>query len=169
MIVDLVPNHSSDQHAWFQAALASEPGSPERARYLFRRGRGDNAELPPNNWESVFGGGAWEPVGDGDWYLHIFDASQPDFDWSNAEVADMFDDVLRFWLDRGVDGFRVDVAHSLVKEDGLPDNVHVRDLQAAGGDRGPMWDQEGVHEVYRRWRRVLAPIPATACSSPRRG
>jgi alpha-glucosidase len=158
VIVDLVPNHSSDDHAWFQAALASAPGSAERARYIFRPGRGDGT-LPPNNWESVFGGSAWDRVDDGEWYLHLFDAGQPDFDWSNPEVADMFDDVLRFWLERGVDGFRVDVAHGLVKADGLPDNTHVRDLQATGGDRGPMWDQDGVHEIYRRWRGILDEYP----------
>jgi alpha-glucosidase len=155
VIVDLVPNHSSSEHPWFRAALAARPGSRERARYMFRRGSGPDGSLPPNNWRSLFGGPAWEPVGDGDWYLHLFDRSQPDFDWSDPEVADMFDDVLRFWLDRGVDGFRVDVAHSLVKAEGLPDNAVMRDIQGAGADRGPMWDQDGVHEIYRRWRRLL--------------
>jgi alpha-glucosidase len=155
VIVDLVPNHSSSAHPWFQAALASAPGSRERARYMFRRGSGPDASLPPNNWHSVFGGSAWEPVGDGDWYLHLFDPSQPDFDWSDPEVAEMFDGILRFWLDRGVDGFRVDVAHSLVKAEGLPDNTVMRDIQGAGGDRGPMWDQDGVHDIYRHWRGLL--------------
>src|SRR3954454_13278148 len=126
LIVDLVPNHSSDQHVWFQEALAAAPGSPERARYLFRDGRGAAGELPPNNWESVFGGPAWTRVVEADgtpgqWYLHLFDASQPDFDWSNEEVREEFRRILRFWLDRGVDGFRVDVAHGLVKAEGLPD------------------------------------------------
>lgn len=106
VIVDIVANHSSDRHPWFQAALEAGPGSPERARYLFRAGRGEHGELPPNNWVSVFGGPAWERVADGEWYLHLFDATQPDFDWSNPEVAELFDDVLRFWLRRGVDGFR---------------------------------------------------------------
>lgn len=155
VIVDLVANHSSDRHAWFQAALAAGPGSPERARYLFRDGRGERGELPPNNWRSVFGGPAWERVPDGQWYLHLFDRAQPDFDWSNPEVADMFDEVLRFWLRRGVDGFRIDVAHGFIKADGLPDADYSTDPMASGGDRGPMWDQDGVHEVYRRWRRVL--------------
>jgi len=159
VIVDLVPNHSSVDHAWFRAALASPAGSRERARYIFRPGRGENAELPPNNWQSVFGGSAWEPVGDGEWYLHLFDVGQPDFDWSDPDVGDMFDDVLRFWLDRGVDGFRVDVAHGLVKADGLPDSTHARDIQGEGGDRGPMWDQDGVHEIYRRWRQILETYP----------
>src|SRR3954453_16066142 len=119
VIFDLVPNHTSSEHAWFQAALAAGPGSPERERYLFR----DSPDGPPNNWESVFGGPAWTQVEDGQWYLHLFDASQPDLDWRNPEVGDLFVDVLRFWLDRGVDGFRVDVAHGLFKADGLPDAV----------------------------------------------
>ena len=158
IIVDLVPNHSSDQHVWFQAALAAGPGSPERNRYMFREGTGDSGELPPNNWESVFGGPAWTRVRESDgspgqWYLHLFDSSQPDLNWENPEVWEMFRRVLRFWLDRGVDGFRVDVAHGLVKEDGLPDKKVV--ANAPLGDRGPHWDQDRVHEVYRDWRAVL--------------
>jgi alpha-glucosidase len=159
IIVDVVPNHSSDQHAWFQAALATAPGSPERERYMFRDGLGDNGEVPPNNWESVFGGPAWSRITNpdgspGQWYLHIFDQSQPDFNWENPEVWNLFDGVLRFWLDRGVDGFRVDVAHGLIKEAGLPD----RDLSNGppkAGDRSPFWDQDDVHEVYRAWRKIL--------------
>ena len=116
VIVDLVPNHTSSEHEWFKAALASGPGSAERARYLFREGRGESGELPPNNWQSVFGGPAWTRVDDGEWYLHLFDATQPDLDWRNPEVGDLFEAVLRFWLDRGVDGFRIDVAHGLLKE-----------------------------------------------------
>jgi alpha-glucosidase len=126
VIVDLVPNHSSDQHVWFQQALAAAPGSPERGRYIFREGKGEHGELPPNNWQSVFGGPMWTRVTEADgtpgqWYLHIFDSSQPDFDWTNEEVREEFRRILRFWLDRGVDGFRVDVAHGLIKADGLPD------------------------------------------------
>jgi alpha-glucosidase len=155
VIVDLVANHSSDQHPWFQAALAAGPGSPERARYLFRDGRGEHGELPPNNWRSVFGGPAWERVPDGQWYLHLFDRSQPDFDWEDPEVADLFDDVLRFWMRRGVDGFRIDVAHGFVKAEGLPDADYDASPMGSGGDQGPMWDQDEVHRVYRRWRRVL--------------
>jgi alpha-glucosidase len=158
VIVDLVPNHSSSAHEWFQLALSAAPGSPERERYMFRDGKGDQGELPPNNWESVFGGPAWtritEPDGTpGQWYLHIFDSSQPDLNWSNPEIWEMFRGVLRFWLDLGVDGFRVDVAHGLIKEDGLPDRPPV-DPQKIG-DRGPFWDQDGVHEVYRDWRALL--------------
>ena len=124
VIVDLVPNHSSHDHDWFQAALAAGPGSPERARYIFRDSpEGAPPGTPPNNWMSVFGGLAWTQVPDGQWYLNLFDSSQPDFDWRNPEVGDMFVDVLRFWLDRGADGFRVDVAHGLYKEESLRDQV----------------------------------------------
>ncbi|WP_299090356.1 glycoside hydrolase family 13 protein [uncultured Microbacterium sp.] len=157
VVVDLVPNHSSDQHAWFQAALAAAPGSAERARYMFRDGSGPNGDLPPNNWESVFGGPAWTRVPDGQWYLHLFDSTQPDFDWSNPEVQEEFRRILRFWLDRGVDGFRVDVAHGLVKTDGLPDHLPEIDADSMGGhDEAPYWGQDGVHEIYRDWNRVLA-------------
>ncbi|WP_404430333.1 glycoside hydrolase family 13 protein [Microbacterium lacus] len=163
IIVDLVPNHSSDQHVWFQQALAAAPGSTERARYMFRDGLGKNGELPPNNWESVFGGPAWtrvtEPDGSaGQWYLHLFDTSQPDFDWHNEEVRAEFRRVLRFWLDRGVDGFRVDVAHGLIKAEGLPDYTPDPDAGSMGGEElgVPYWGQDGVHEVYRDWHAVLA-------------
>jgi len=166
VIVDLVPNHSSDQHEWFQAALKAGPGSPERARYIFRDGRGEHGELPPNNWESVFGGPMWdritEPDGTpGQWYLHIFDSSQPDFDWTNPEVREEFRRILRFWLDRGVDGFRVDVAHGLIKKDGLPDYTPADDADSMGGEEEdvPYWGQPGVHDVYRDWHAVLEEYP----------
>ncbi len=188
VIVDLVPNHTSDQHAWFQAALAAKPGSPERARYLFRDGRGPRGDEPPNDWQSVFWGSAWtkaEPavlVDDGNgatfvkrkaqWYLNLFDSAQPDLDWSNPEVREEFDSVLRFWLDRGVDGFRVDVAHGLVKQEGLPDwnaRAEMAGSDAEGMHTGaaPMWDQDGVHEIYRAWRRTLDEYtPTRADGSP---
>ena len=160
-IVDLVPNHTSDEHIWFEAALAAGPGSPERSRYLFRDGLGEDGDLAPNSWLSVFGGPGWSRVREADgrpgqWYLHLFDSKQPDLDWTNPEVREEFHDILRFWLDRGVDGFRVDVAHGLVKAEGLPDWEHGHGmLESAGGERAPMWDQDGVHEVYRGWRAVL--------------
>ncbi|HEY9478362.1 MAG TPA: glycoside hydrolase family 13 protein [Microbacteriaceae bacterium] len=158
VIVDLVPNHTSSAHPWFQAALASEPGSPSRQRYLFRDGRGARGELPPNNWRSVFGGIAWTRTDahSGQWYLHLFDSAQPDLNWRNPEVVREFQDILRFWLDRGVDGFRVDVAHGLVKLEGLPDAEEASGATEGGGNRGPMWDQEEVHGIYRGWHRVLA-------------
>jgi len=179
IIVDLVPNHSSDQHVWFQAALKAAPGSKERARYIFRDGKGANGELPPNNWESVFGGSTWTRITEADgtlgqWYLHIFDSSQPDFNWQNEEVRAEFDSVLRFWLDRGAAGFRIDVAHGMIKADGLPDIIQnsttmsgqdspdavkteetqeelIRRLQI----ENPFWGQEGVHEINRRFRSIL--------------
>ena len=115
VVVDLVPNHTSSEHAWFQAALAAGPGSPERARYMFREGQGEDGAEPPNDWRSVFGGPAWSRVTEADgspgqWYLHLFDVTQPDFNWHNPEVVEAFHGHLRFWLDRGVDGFRVAVA-----------------------------------------------------------
>jgi alpha-glucosidase len=154
VVVDVVPNHSSWDHAWFRAALAAGPGSPERARYLFRDGSGPDGSEPPNNWQSVFGGSAWERIDDGQWYLHLFDVSQPDFDWTNPEIGDEFESVLRFWLDRGVDGFRIDVAHGLVKVEGLPDAPPFRHEMADRTADMPMWDQPAVHDVYRRWRTV---------------
>ncbi len=166
LIVDLVPNHTSDQHVWFQQALAAGEGSPERARYLFRDGKGPNGDTPPNNWESVFGGPAWtrvpRPDGTpGQWYLHLFDTSQPDLDWENRWVREQFHDILRFWLDRGVDGFRVDVAHGLIKKKGLPDYVAPKGGASMGGHAStpPYWAQPGVHEIYRDWRKLLDEYP----------
>jgi alpha-glucosidase len=159
IIVDIVPNHSSDQHELFQAALKAAPGSPEREIYIFRDGKGANGELPPNNWESVFGGNAWtrttKPDGTpGQWYLHIFDSSQPDFNWENPKVTELFEDILSFWLDKGVDGFRIDVAHGLVKEVGLPD-VKVGATHVVDETEHPFWGQEGVHDIIRGWRKLL--------------
>ncbi|HEX4058869.1 MAG TPA: glycoside hydrolase family 13 protein [Galbitalea sp.] len=156
VLIDLVPNHTSSAHEWFVAALAAAPGSAERERYLFREGRGRRGQLPPNNWTSIFGGPAWTRVADGQWYLHLFDSSQPDLNWANPEVGHEFESILRFWLDRGIDGFRVDVAHGLVKVEGLPDTDAEAALLAGGSNTGPMWDQDGVHEIYRHWHSVLA-------------
>ena len=158
IVVDVVPNHTSDHHRWFVEALQAAPGSPARARYLFRDGRGPYGDEPPNNWRSTFGGSAWTRVPDGQWYLHLFSPGQPDLDWTHPEVREEFESILRFWLDRGVDGFRVDVAHALAKAEGLPDTPegHGTDLfEVPAGSSLPMWDQEAVHDVYRGWRRVL--------------
>jgi alpha-glucosidase len=156
VIVDLVPNHSSSEHEWFKAALASPPGSPERDRYMFRDGKGADGNQPPNNWQSVFGGPAWRQVEDGQWYLHLFDPTQPDLNWENEEVRAEFDSIFRFWLDRGVDGFRIDVAHGLVKADGLPDVIGDQSLMSTSRQPDhPHWDRDGVHEIIRRWRGVL--------------
>ncbi|MGA4843450.1 glycoside hydrolase family 13 protein [Streptomyces sp. G45] len=155
IIVDLVPNHSSDQHDWFRRALAEGPGSPLRGRYHFRPGKGEHGELPPNDWESVFGGPAWTRVPDGEWYLHLFAPEQPDFNWDHPAVHDEFRSILRFWLDLGVDGFRVDVAHGLVKAAGLPDIGRRDQVKLLGNDTMPFFDQDGVHEIYRGWRQIL--------------
>ncbi|MFF7948940.1 glycoside hydrolase family 13 protein [Streptomyces griseorubiginosus] len=162
VIVDLVPNHTSHRHVWFQEALAAGPGSAARARYVFRDGRGAHGELPPTDWQSVFGGSAWHRVPDGQWYLHLFAPEQPDLDWSSEEVREDFRTTLRFWSDRGVDGFRVDVAHALVKDLTEP----LRDLGDLPGvaeealdhlspGSHPYWDRDEVHEIYRDWRTIL--------------
>ncbi|MEO1064910.1 MAG: glycoside hydrolase family 13 protein [Actinomycetota bacterium] len=155
VLADLVPNHTSDEHAWFRRALAAEPGDPARGRYLFRPGSGPGGDEPPNNWRSVFGGGAWSRVDDGEWYLHLFDATQPDLDWSNPDVREEFLDVLGFWFDRGIDGFRVDVAHGLAKDPRLPDVAPDAQAITSGNDGShPFWDRDEVHDIIRDWRRV---------------
>ncbi len=161
VVLDIVPNHSSSEHPWFTEALAAGPGSPERARYIFRPGRGEHGEQPPNDWQSAFGGGAWTRVSEpdgrpGEWYLHLFDAGQPDFDWTSPDVRAEFMSVLRFWFDRGVDGFRIDVAHGLTKEPGLPDIGDDADRFLAADQHGqhPHWDRLDVQEVYEAWREV---------------
>ncbi len=152
--IDLVPNHTSTEHEWFRAACESAPGSPERERYHFRPGRGPEHAEPPNDWRSVFGGPAWTRCHDGDvdgeWYLHLFSPAQPDLNWRNPEVWAEYEKTVRFWLDRGVDGFRIDVAHGMSKPDGLPDT----------GD-GPdnRFDHDGVHEVHRMLRAVIDHFP----------
>jgi alpha-glucosidase len=143
--IDFVPNHTSDQHAWFQDALAAPAGSPQRERYLFADGRDGG---PPNNWRSVFGGPSWTQVPDGQWYYHLFAKEQPDLNWRNPEVLAEFVDVLKFWLDRGVDGFRIDVSDALIKDAALPDT-------ATGEPVIPKDDTSGVHEVYRAFRRLF--------------
>ena len=155
VIVDLVPNHTSSDHAWFVEALASPPGADARARYHFVDGRGPEGSEPPNDWQSVFGGPAWTRVPDGQWYLHLFDESQPDVNWNHADVGDEFDAVMRFWLDRGAAGFRMDVAHALTKAPGYPDaGLDVNDGKATT-DAVPYLDRDDLHPIVRRWRRVL--------------
>lgn len=157
VLMDMVANHCSIEHDWFRAAVAAGPGSPERARFHFADGRGVEGELPPNNWQSVFGGPAWTRISEqngtpGQWYLHSFDSGQPDFNWRNEEVTGYFDEVLRFWYDRGVDGFRIDVAHGMFKAESLADWPGADD--GTGGHNFDMWDQPEVHGVYRRWRSI---------------
>lgn len=175
VIVDIVPNHFSTEHKWFKEALATRPGSQERARFHFFDGRGSSGELPPNNWCSIFGGPAWsritEPDGKpGQWYLHLFDSTQADLNWDNLDVHEDFEKTLRFWLDKGVDGFRIDVAHGLVKDEILKDHRDPQGLTRAlrldvsdmPRDQReslladvPFFDREGVHEIYRKWRKIF--------------
>jgi alpha-glucosidase len=158
VLFDVVPNHTSSEHRWFREALASPPGEGAWRRYHCVRGRGDGGVEPPNDWRSVFGGRAWTPVGDGTgwWYLHLFDPSQPDLNWNDPDVWAEHERVLRFWFDRGVDGFRIDVAHGLVKAPGYPDaGLGGRDWQSVTDRRATgAWDQPGVHDIYRRWRTI---------------
>ena len=151
ILVDLVPNHCSWDHRWFKAALDATPGSPERARFHFV-----DSDDVPNNWKSVFGGSAWTQIDDGQWYLHLFDPSQPDLNWTNPEVREEFVSILRFWLDRGADGFRVDVAHGLAKDMSYPQlEDHVQILSSAKQPNHAHWDRDEVHEIIREWRAVL--------------
>ena len=156
LIVDIVPNHTSDRHVWFREALAAAPGSPERDRYVFRRGEGPDGERPPSDWIANFGGSAWEPVGDGQWYLHMFAPEQPDLNWENPEVRADFLKTLRFWADRGVDGFRVDVANALAK-DLTPPLPSQAELDAEDLPHGMhrLQDRDEVHEIYKEWREVF--------------
>jgi alpha-glucosidase len=158
--VDLVPNHTSDRHPWFQEALA-DPAGPARRRYIFRDGRGADGSEPPNNWDSLFGGPAWTRVPDGQWYLHLFAAEQPDLDWTDPDVLTDLEKTLRFWMDRGVDGFRIDVAHGMAKPEGLPDMAAPEEgaalLQDVEDD--PRLDHDGVHEIHRAIRRLLDAYP----------
>ena len=167
IVVDIVPNHSGSGHVWFQEALASPPGSAARARYIFRDGAGDDGAQPPSDWVSHFGGPAWTRVTEADgspdrekggqWYLHLFAPEQPDFDWSNPEVREEFRRTLRFWSDRGVDGFRVDVAHALAKDltEPFPSHPEIRRDAVPADGTHPLFDRDEVHEIFRDWRRVL--------------
>ncbi|MDQ0573791.1 glycoside hydrolase family 13 protein [Agromyces albus] len=157
LIVDIVPNHSSDRHEWFREALASPAGSAARDRYIFRDGIGPDGDQPPSDWESMFGGSAWHPVGDGQFYLHLFASEQPDFNWAHPEVREDFLETLRFWSDRGVDGFRVDVAHGLAKDltHPLPSRAELADRLLAADGTHPLWDREELSEIYAEWRAVF--------------
>jgi alpha-glucosidase len=156
VLLDVVPNHTSAAHPWFQAALRGEPAA--RARYIFRAGLGPAGDEPPNDWQSNFGGPAWTRTVDadgrpGDWYLHLFAPGQPDLDWTSTEVREEFEDILRFWFDRDVDGFRIDVAHGLAKTTGLP-FAGPRAPGAQHNEPHPAWDVDTVHEIYRAWRKL---------------
>jgi alpha-glucosidase len=174
IIFDIVPNHFSSEHQWFKDALNSEPGSKERSRFHFLPGKGENGELPPCNWNSLFGGPAWTQVPgkngkSGEWYLHLFDSSQPDLNWENQDIKEDFEKTLRFWLDLGVDGFRIDVAHGLVKDKFIDHRnpaklsaaLRVDSIDVSKAERidylsdMPFFDQEGVHEIYKSWRKIL--------------
>ncbi len=156
LIVDIVPNHTSNRHDWFVEALPATPGSAARNRYVFRDGKGPDGSQPPSDWPSFFGGSAWERVPDGQWYLHLFAKEQPDLNWDNREVRDDFLATLRFWADRGVDGFRVDVAHHLVKDlsEPLPDRATLEPGTLPHGSH-PFEDRDEVHEIYAEWREVF--------------
>jgi len=159
VVVDIVPNHTSNRHPWFREALAAPGGAPARDRYIFRDGRGADGARPPSDWVSVFGGPAWTRVPDGQWYLHLFAPEQPDLNWHNREVRDDFLTTLRFWSDRGVDGFRVDVAHGLAKNLAEPFEPlpGIEDLVEGAMSPGshPLWDRDEVHDIYAEWRRVF--------------
>jgi len=181
IIVDVVPNHASIEHRWFRDALAAPVGSPERARFHFRDGRGADGHEPPTNWISMFGGSAWtritEPDGSaGQWYLHTFDSSQPDYNWSNPEVESEWLGTLRFWLDRGVDGFRVDVALGLAKDMSYPDledpegiilalrmdlddGSEAAKVRRAKVANSPILDRDEVQDIYRGWRAIMDEYP----------
>ncbi len=154
VIVDIVPNHTSNRHAWFREALAAPRGSRARDRYVFRDGLGPDGAQPPSDWASLFGGPAWTRVPDGQWYLHLFAAEQPDLNWADREVRDDFLATLRFWSDRGVDGFRVDVAHGLAKNlaEPLPGQENLVDGTLLPGTH-PLWDRDEVHDIYAEWRQ----------------
>lgn len=160
VFVDIVPNHSSNLHEWFLEALASEPGSAARDRYIFRDGKGENGELPPSDWPSHFGPTAWtrttNPDGTpGQWYLHLFAPEQPDWNWDNPEIVADFKKTLRFWSDRGVDGFRIDVAHAMKKDMSEPlASLKTLDFTQTDG-KHPLFDRDDVHEIFRGWREVF--------------
>ena len=167
--IDLVPNHVSALHPWFQLALAEDPGGPARRRFHFRPGRGEDGGRPPNNWQSTFGGPAWTRLPDGQWYLHLFAPEQPDLNWHHPDVAEDLARTMRFWLDRGVDGFRIDVAHGLAKDPELPDmpdpaagwRLDNPDPDSPKPPRDPRFDDDGVHALHRGIRQTLDEYPGS--------
>ena len=166
LMMDLVPNHTSIEHAWFREALTAAPGSPARERYIFRDGRGDDGSEPPNNWPSIFGGPAWTRVTNpdgspGQWYLHIFAPEQPDLNWDNPEVFDDLAATLRFWLDRGIDGFRIDVAHGMAKPADLVDMELAGNKLMEVFENDLRFDNPGVHDIHRKIRKVMDEYPDT--------
>lgn len=182
IIVDIVPNHFSTDHNWFKEAINSPKNSEARKRFHFYDGRGEFGEIPPNNWNSIFGGPAWTRItneNEGQWYLHLFDSTQADLNWQNLDVRRDFEITLKFWLDLGVDGFRIDVAHGLAKDEILKDHpdpsgltralrLDVTDMpdeeRAALLSDVPFFDREGVHEIYRSWRKIFDSYPGERTS-----
>ena len=163
ILIDLVPNHCSWEHPWFKAALEAGKGSPVRDLFWFRDGKGPDGSEPPTNWPAAFGGQAWTRIDDGQWYLHLFDVSQPDWNWDHPKVVEEFDSILRFWFDRGVDGFRIDVADSMAKDSTLPDVIPTPDGEVTRDKYAghPTYDQPAVHDIHQRWRRIADEYAAT--------
>ena len=121
LIMDLVVNHTSDEHEWFKESRKSKD-NPYRDYYIWRKGSGKDGKRPPNNWTSRFGGSAWKyDEATDEWYLHLFNDKQPDLNWDNPEVRSQVGDMVKYWLDLGVDGFRCDVITYISKREGLPD------------------------------------------------
>lgn len=153
-IIDVVPNHISNEHEWFKAALAAEPGSPERERFWFKPGKGLDGAEKPTDWVSEFRGDPWTRTKnsdgtDGEWYLHLFTPEQPDLNWSNPEVIQEHLDVLKFWFDRGASGIRIDSAALPVKDETFPD------MPAEGSDQAhPFLARPELHDIYRGWRAL---------------
>jgi alpha-glucosidase len=147
VVVDIVPNHTSDRHPWFEDSRSARDAH-HRDWYVWADAAPDGS--PPNNWRSTFGGAsAWTlDERTGQYYLHNFLPEQPDLNWWNEDVRAAFDDILRFWLDRGIAGFRIDVAHGIVKDRDLRDNPDP-DVSTYNANR------DDVHDVLRRWRRVV--------------
>ena len=164
IFVDIVPNHSSNLHLWFKEAIAAEPGSAARNRYIFRDGKGANGELPPTDWPSHFAPSAWtheSKMGGkhNQWYCHLFAPEQPDWNWDNPEIEADFLKTLKFWADRGVDGFRIDVAHAMKKDlseplKSQPRYASHKELDQAKGTN-VLFDRNEVHEVFKTWRNLF--------------